>query len=79
MDQSNLRVRLNALISDFGTTQTYICRETGIAPSELCRFRRQTVILAPTQAQRLDQFLTERGYEDTVKAFSAIVQGSFCN
>ncbi|WP_294854033.1 hypothetical protein [uncultured Oscillibacter sp.] len=79
MDQSNLRIRLNALISDFGTTQTYICKETGIAPSELCRFRRKTVILTPAQAQRLDHFLIERGYSSGAKALAAIVQGSFDN
>ena len=61
-DQSNLRERLEALIKDYGTTQAFVCKNTRIVKSELCRFMKKTVVLAPSQVQRLDRFLSEHGY-----------------
>ena len=61
--QDNLRDRLNMLMDDYGTTQNFICEKTGLAPSELCRFRKETVVLNQTQVNKLNGFLTERGYD----------------
>lgn len=78
-DQMELRLRLCALINDFGTTTMYVARATHIDRSQLNKFKLGKFILAPHQVQRLDEFLAERGYRDTVKAFSALVQGSYDN
>lgn len=69
---------MNALLADYGTKQTYICKYTGIAPSDLCKFKGDRLSLTLSQCERLDKFLTERGYgNDELKAITAIIQGSF--
>ena len=78
-DQTALRIRLGALMRDYGTTIMYIATETKIDRSQLNKFKLGKLFLEPHQVQRLDQFLNERGYKNTVKAFSALVQGSFDN
>ena len=61
-DQTELLDRLNKFIDDYGSTQSFICSKTRIVRSELCRFRQKTVVLAPLQVKRLDEFLKSRGY-----------------
>lgn len=75
--QNDLRIRLCALISDYGTTITYIAQKANIDRSSLSKFRNGKLYLEPSQVQRLDRFLSERGYSNELKAITAVIQGTF--
>lgn len=75
--QDNLRIRMNALQVDYGTKQSYICEQTKIHPSDLTRFKKNHLELTQPECERLDKFLSERGYGSDIFAFKAIVQGTF--
>lgn len=79
MEQDNLRIRLNALVADYGSTLAYVCRQTHITAPELTKFKKRTLCLSPSQAERLNAFLAERGYDDDLDAFGSIVQGRYNN
>lgn len=76
-DQQKLKLRLCALLHDFGTPITYIARAIDIDQSQLNKFKLGKLCLEPSQAQRLDTFLRERGYNNAVNSFAACVQGTF--
>ena len=76
-EQDTLRLRMAALMLDYGTTQSYIARCTHIDRADLSKFKAQKMILAPAQAQRLDTFLSQRGYRDELGAMDAIINGTF--
>jgi len=75
--QDSLRIRMNALFADYGTRQNFICERTGIFPSTLTKFKKDNLNLNDTECERLDQFLTERGYGDDLKAITSIIQSNF--
>ena len=73
--QDIIRLRLTALKMNYGTPNKFICQRTGITEPVLSRFVRGIFNLQQEDLDRLEKFLSDRGYGDDLKCFIGIVQG----